>query len=160
MVLYHCRIYFAKGTCLNCLLLLHVAPPLMLIMTSFLVMPTNRLAILSPSLRIHQCTKCDTRNLCKQNVTIVFLPICHLAQPSICGNSWYLSPKGWKWQICHTHKAFKVPVLTFSNNLWTFPPGEINSNWISCHSNSTVFSSTPLVNSTWFTSREKAAMRP
>ena len=82
----------------------------------------QRASILTPFLRIYQCTKCDMRNLCKQNVTIVFLPICHLAQLSICGNSRYLLPKSWKWQICHTHKAFKVPVLTFSNNLWTFPP--------------------------------------
>ena len=44
-----------------------------------------------------------------------------LAQLFIRGNSGYLFPKCWNWQICHTHRAFKLPLPTFSSKLRTFP---------------------------------------
>ena len=45
----------------------------------------------------------------------------HLAQLFIRGNSGYLFPKRWNWQLCHTHQAFKHPLWTFSGKLRTFP---------------------------------------
>ena len=44
-----------------------------------------------------------------------------LAQLFIRGNSRYRFPKPWNWQICHAHKAFKLPLCTFRGKLRTFP---------------------------------------
>ena len=59
-----------------CLVLLHVAPPLLFTVTSFPDMPTNNLTAPSPSLKVHvyHYNKCDMRNLREQNFTIVFAP--------------------------------------------------------------------------------------
>ena len=65
----------SKEAWCNCLLLLHVVPPLLFTVTSFVVTPTNSLAVPSSSLGVHQYNKCDMRNLHKQNFTIVFASI-------------------------------------------------------------------------------------
>ena len=59
----------------NCLLLLHVAPPLMLTVTSFQATPINSLAVPSPTLRVYQYNKLDMRTFCKGNFTIVSTPL-------------------------------------------------------------------------------------
>ena len=43
-----------------CLLLLHVASPLLLTVTSFPDMPTTNLTAPSPSLKVYHCNKHDT----------------------------------------------------------------------------------------------------
>ena len=55
----------------KCLLLLCVAPPFML---SFPVIPTNRLAVQSPSLRVYHYNNLDMRTFCEQNFMIVSAP--------------------------------------------------------------------------------------
>ena len=44
-----------------------------------------------------------------------------LIQLYIRGNSRYLLPKRWNWQICHTHQALKLSLRTLSGKLRTFP---------------------------------------
>ena len=44
-----------------------------------------------------------------------------LIQLFIRGNSQYLLPKCWNWQICHTHQAFQLPLCTLNGKLQTFP---------------------------------------
>ena len=64
------------------------------------------------------------QNLYKENFTQLFLHqyvAFQLAQLFIHGNSRYLFPKWWNWQICHAHQAFKLPLCTFSSKLRTFP---------------------------------------
>ena len=68
----------------------------------------------------------------------------YLAQCFVCGNSRYLFPKHWNWQICHIHWAFKLPLLTFSGNLRTLPM--MKSKTIFSYWTPTVHSNTFLVN--------------
>ena len=58
----------------KCLLLLHVAPPLMLLLMSFLVMPINSLAVPSPSLGVYLYNNLDVKTFCEQNFMIVSTP--------------------------------------------------------------------------------------
>ena len=46
--------YYATDGPFNSLVLLHVAPPLLFTVTSFLVMPTDSLDVPSPSLGVYQ----------------------------------------------------------------------------------------------------------
>ena len=82
-----------------CLVLLHVAPPLLFTVTLFPATPTNKLAVPSPSLKVYHCNKRDMRNLHKQNFTIVFAQdiLFPLPQLFIHGNSRYRFPKRWNW---------------------------------------------------------------
>ena len=90
---------------------------------SFQATPTNSLALPSPSLGVYQYNKLDMRTFCEQNFMIVSAPtlLLHLPQLFIRGNSGYLFPKRWNWQMCHTHQTFKHPLRTFSGKLRTFP---------------------------------------
>ena len=65
----------------NCLVLLHGAPPILFSVTSFPTLPTNSLAVPSPSLGVYLCNK-HMWNLCEQNFTIVFAPICSISTGS------------------------------------------------------------------------------
>ena len=38
------------------------------------------------------------------------------------GDSQYLFPKRWNWQICHTQWAFKLPLPALSGKLQSFLP--------------------------------------
>ena len=60
------------------LLLLPVAPPLML----FPATPINSLAVPSPSLGVYRYNKLDMRTFCKQNFTIVSIPLCSISSGS------------------------------------------------------------------------------
>ena len=53
----------------------------------------------------------------------------------------------WNWQMCHTHKAFKLPLRTLSGKPQTFLTSEIKDKWISSQSNQTVQSTSLLENS-------------
>ena len=108
----------------SCIVLIHVVPHLLFTVTPFPATPTNNLAVPSPSLGICHCNKRDMRNSREQNFTIVFAPI-----PSIStgptyyrGNSRYCFPKRCNWQICHAHRAFRLPLCTFRGKLQTFLP--------------------------------------
>ena len=62
--------------------------------------------------------------ICARKISQLFLHqyiLFQLAQLFICGNSQYLFPKCWNWQICHAPRAFKLPLRTFSGKLRTFP---------------------------------------
>ena len=96
----------------------------MFTVTSFQATPIISLAAPSPSLGVYQYNKLDRRNFCEQNFMIVSTPLRSISSGSTfypCGNSGYLFPKRWNWQICHTHQAFKCPLCTFSGKLRTFP---------------------------------------
>ena len=86
-----------------------------------LAMPTNSLAVPSPSLGVYHCNKCDMRNLREQYFTIVLhhYVLFHLAKLFIRGNSRYLFPKCWNRQICHTHWEFKLSLRILSSKLQT-----------------------------------------
>ena len=60
------------------------------------------------------------RTFCEQNFLHQYV-LFPLAQLFIHGNSGYLFPKRWNWQMCHTHQAFRHPLRTFSSKLRTFP---------------------------------------
>ena len=111
----------------NCLLLLRAAPPLMFIVMSFQAMPTNSLAVPSPSLEVYQCNKLLMRTFCEQKLFLHHYVLFQLAQLFIRGKRGYLFPKCWNWQICHTHQAFKLPLCTFSGKLRTFPMVKSNT---------------------------------
>ena len=96
-----------------CLVLLHVAPPLLFTVTSFPDTPTNNLAAPSPSLKVYHCNKRDMQNLHEQNFFLHQDVLFPLAQLFIRGNSQYHFLKCWNWQICHTHRAFKLLLCTF-----------------------------------------------
>ena len=66
----------------NCLLLLHVAPPLMCTVMSFQTTAMNSLAVPSPSLGVYQYNKLDMRTFCKQNFTIVSTPLHSISSDS------------------------------------------------------------------------------
>ena len=96
----------------NCLVLF-VTPPLMFTVTSFLVMPMNRLVTPAPP-SVNQCSKCDTQNLCEQNFCITSYILFHLTDFLSVGMVNIL-------QVCHTNRSFMLSLHTFSSNLQTFP---------------------------------------
>ena len=62
--------------------------------------------------------------ICVSKISQLFLHqdiVFPLAQIFIHGNSRYHFPKCWNWQICHAHRAFRLPLCTFRGKLWTFP---------------------------------------
>ena len=61
-----------------CLLLLHVAPPLM----SFPATPINSLTVPSPSLGIYWYNTLDMRKFCEQNFLIVSIPLRSISSSS------------------------------------------------------------------------------
>jgi len=87
--------------------------------TSFSATPTNNLSVPRHSIRVYHCNKCDMRNLREQNCfctnTFYFN---YIAQTFSRGNSRHCFPK---WQICHSHRAFRLPLRTFRGKLRTFP---------------------------------------
>ena len=107
----------------NCLLLLRVAPPLMFTMTSFQAMPINSLGYISTINLIWGIFASKISRLFLHHYVLF-----HLAQSFIHGNSRYLLPKCWNWQICHNHWAFKLPLRTVSGKLWTFPKVKLKTN--------------------------------
>ena len=76
----------------------------------------------------------------------------HLPQVLADGNSRYLLPKGYYWQMCHTHYPFDPPVWLLSGNVRTFPIGRIQDNRISSRLSAALVSSIVLANSACFTS--------
>ena len=77
-------------------------------------MPTNSLPVPSPSLGVYRYYNLDMRTFCEQNFTIVS------TSTFIRGNSRCRFLKRWKWQICHAHWAFPLPLRTLSGKLQTF----------------------------------------
>ena len=97
------------------------SPTLHVYFDVFLVTPTKRLAA-PPSGYI--TTIILIWGLFANKVSQLFLhhnALFQLIQLFICGNSRYLLPKRWNWQICHTHQALKRPLRTLSGKLRTFP---------------------------------------
>ena len=106
-----------------CLLLLQVAPPLFFTVTLFTDTPTNNLAAPSPSLRYIVAINVIC-GICASKISRLFLHqdiLFPLVQLFIRGTSRYRFPKRWNWQICHAHRAFKLPLRTFCGKLRTFP---------------------------------------
>ena len=73
----------------------------------------------------------------------------------IHGNSRYLFPKYWNWQICHTQQAIKLPLSTFSGKLRMF--SMVKSKTVGFL---LVYSSSLCKNSSWVTSGKRAAKQP
>ena len=84
-------------------------PPLLFALMSFLAMPKNSLAVLSPSLK-YVSTICVSDCFC----IVTFYFIWHNLLLA-------LFPKCWNQQICHSHRVFKLLLCTFSSKLQTFP---------------------------------------
>ena len=55
------------------------------------------------------------------------------------GICWYLIPKHWNWQICHTHWAFKFHFTPLAESYKLFP--QWKDDWIYSQSNPTIYSS-------------------
>ena len=143
-------------------MLLHVAPPLLFTVTSFPAMPTNNLAVPSPSLGyvIAINVICGIH---ASKISRLFLHqyvLFQLAQLFICGNTPYRFPNCWNWQICHAHRAFRIQLCTLCGKLQTFPMVKSKTNWISSPWNTKVHSSSFLKSSAWVTSGRRAAKRP
>ena len=82
-------------------------------------MPTNSLAVPSPSLRVYRY-KIFIQGIYVSKISWLFLHhniLFHLAQLRIHGNIRQFFPKHWNWQICQTHQAFKLPLYTFNGKL-------------------------------------------
>ena len=143
----------------NCLLLLRVAPPLLFTVTSFQAMPTNSLALPSPSLGGYQYNKLDMKTFCKQNffrtntfcfiwLNVLFVGIVDISFQS-AGTGKCATPT--------RYLSIHFEPLAVSYELF---PQKIKENWITSWLNPTVYSSSRRKNSSWVISGKRAAKRP
>ena len=131
-----------------------------LLFTSFLAMSTDSLAVPSLSLRVYQCNKTWCAEFLRAKLFLHHYVLFQLAQLFIRGNSRYLFPNRWNWEICHIHRAFKIPLCTISCELQTFPSVKSKTNWISSEMNLTVHFSSLQKYSVWVTYGKQAAIYP
>ena len=108
----------------KCLLLLCVAPPLMFTFDVISGHPHKVFSCTKPLRRGHITTIILIWGLFASKISRLFLhhnTLFQLIQLFIHGNSRYILPKCWNWQICHTHQALKLPLCTLRGKLQTFP---------------------------------------
>ena len=136
----------------NCIVLLHVAPPLLFTVTSFTAMPTNNLAAPSSSLGVYLnviwgiCTS-------KLSLFLCLYVLFQLAQLFTRGSR-YRFPKRWNWQYAMpTARAVKLSLCTFCSKLQTFPTVKSKTFGFLLHR-------TQKYCLAWVTSGKRAAKRP
>ena len=135
----------------NCLLLLHVAPPLVFTVMSFLATPINSLTVPSPSLRVYQCNKQVFAWAifydCFYTIMFYFIwpNFLSVGIPDIS----FQSAGTGKYATPTRHLNFHFAPLVVSYTLL--------DNWISSWSNPTIHFSSHLKISPWVTFRKRAA---